>query len=126
MAPMSMGSEATASSASTAPTPSGPLRCAVTPDASPSATIGVTSDSLGFFSFGAPATIKAGQAVAFTNGIGTRHTVTEGTYGQAAPNACVDVSLPTHSTVIVTFYQPGTYQITCRPHKVMQTSVTIQ
>ena len=106
--------------------PSGPVRCAVTPDASPSATIGVTKDSLGFFDYGDPVTIKTGQAVVFTNGNGAPHTITEGTYGEAAAGACVNVPLANNTSVIVTFYQPGTYQITCRPHKVMQTSVTVE
>lgn len=120
------GAVSTVPSVSTAQSPSGPLRCAVTPDASPSATIGVTKDSLGFFDYGDPVTIKTGQAVVFTNGNGAPHTITEGTYGEAAAGACVNVPLANNTSVIVTFYQPGTYQITCRPHKVMQTSVLVQ
>ena len=124
-ASMSMtGTASTAPAQSTSPL--GPVRCAVTPDASPSATIGVTKDSLGFFDYGDPVTIKTGQAVVFTNGNGAPHTITEGTYGEAAAGACVNVPLANNTSVIVTFYQPGTYQITCRPHKVMQTSVTVQ
>ena len=121
---------ATAAAIATAATPSataaGAARCAVTPDAAPSATIGVSWDDLGFPDFGAPVTIKAGQAVVFINGNEATHTVTEGTYAEPAANACVDVTLPVNGSVVVTFYKPGEYQITCRPHKVMQTSVTVE
>jgi plastocyanin len=70
-------------------------------------------------------TIQAGQAVAFTNGNGSPHTVTEGTAGQSAVGACVDEPLAVSATVIVTFYVPGVYEITCRPHPPMHTSVTV-
>jgi plastocyanin len=120
------GGSSPAPSISTAPSPSGPLRCAVTPDASPSATIEVVTDSHGIFNFGDPVTIKAGQAVAFTNGNGAAHTITEGTYGEAVPNACVNEPIAINTTVIVTFYEPGDLQITCHPHPIMQTSVRIE
>jgi plastocyanin len=108
------------------PRPSGVAFCSVTPDASPSATIEITTDSVGIFHFGDPVTIKVGQAVAFTNGAGESHTITEGTNGTAVADACVDVRISINTTVIVTFYQLGTYQITCRPHPSMQTSVIVQ
>lgn len=112
---------------STAPSPSGPIRCAVTPDAIPSATIEVTgSEALLSFAFSDPVTIKAGQAVAFTNGNGSPHTVTEGIFGKPVANACVDEPLGIDTTLIVTFYLPGVYDITCRPHAPMHTSVTVQ
>lgn len=120
------GVASTAPSISTAPSPSGPLRCAVTPDASPSATIEVVTDTHGIFNFGDPVTIEAGQAVAFTNGNGAAHTITEGTYGEAVPNACVNEPIAINETVIVTFYEPGDLQITCHPHPIMQTSVLIK
>lgn len=116
----------TAPSISTAASPSGPLRCAVTPDASPTATIEVVTDSLGLYNFGDPVTIKAGQAVAFTNGNRGPHTITEGTYGEAVPNACVNEPIGINTTVIVTFFEPGDLQITCKPHPPMQTSVLVQ
>ena len=105
-------------------TPAGPARCSVTPDASPSATIGTINTGLP--DFDGEATIKAGQAVVFVMGSDARHTVTEGSYGEVAPNACVDVSLPINTSVVVTFYQPGVYQLTCKPHPVMQTTVTVK
>jgi plastocyanin len=120
------GAVSTAPSVSIAPSPSGPLRCAATPDASPSATIEIITDSLGIFNFGDPVTIKAGQAVAFTNGNGAAHTITEGTYGEPTPNACVNEPIALNATVIVTFYLPGDYQITCKPHPILQTSVVVE
>jgi len=98
----------------------------VTPDASPSATIKIFTNNVGIFNYSDPVTIKAGQAVAFMNPNGSPHTITEGTYGQAAADACVNVPIANNSSVIVTFYLPGTYQITCKPHPPMQTSVTVQ
>jgi plastocyanin len=123
MPPMSMGSTA---SASTAPNPSGPLRCAVTPDVSPSATIKITTDKLGIYQFGAPVTIKVGQAVVFSNGNNAPHTITEGSNGQAATNACVDVGISQSAKVTVTFYLAGDYHITCRPHPPMNTAVHVK
>ena len=119
------GSLSAAPSFSTAPSPSGPMRCAVTPTRLRGATIEITGNSFGF-NFGAPVTIKAGQAVVFTNGNGAPHTITEGTLGKAAANACVNVPIANNASVTVTFYQPGTYQITCQPHPIMQTSVLVQ
>lgn len=103
----------------------GPVRCALTPGATASATIVVLQDKLGFFDFSDPVTIATGQAVVFPNGNGALHTVTEGTYGEAAPGACVDANQPTHSSVTVTFYVPGEYQITCRFHRSMETAVIV-
>jgi plastocyanin len=105
------------------------VRCAATPDASPNATIEITSVPLGdgsTFSFGDPVTIKAGQVVVFTNGNTAPHTITEGTGGEAAAGACVDVPIATNTDVTVTFLQPGDYQITCKPHPYMQTSVHVE
>lgn len=104
----------------------GAIRCAVTPDASPSATITATKDVVGIFEWTDPVTIKAGQAVAFVNPNGSPHTVTEGSNGVAVADPCVDAPLSSNKTVLVTFYLPGTYQITCRPHAPMQTSVIVQ
>jgi plastocyanin len=99
---------------------SGSARCAVSPDASPNATIQVLG-----LAFGAEVTIKAGQAVVFTNGA-VAHTITEGTRGKAASNACVDEPIGASKSVIVTFKEPGDYQITCTIHSSMQTVVHVQ
>jgi plastocyanin len=90
------------------------------------ATIKITADSVGIFHFGDPVTIEAGQAVAFTSRTGESHTMTEGTNGQLVADAWVNVPIATNMSVVVTFYQPGTYQITCIPHPSMQTSVIVQ
>jgi len=127
MASMSMGSVAsTPPSISSAPSPSGPVACAVTPNATPSATIAITTDKLGFFQFGDPVTIKAGEAVKFSNPNGSPHTITQGTYGKADADACVNEPIASSASVIVTFYLAGEYPITCRPHPIMQTSVTVE
>ena len=98
-----------------APTPSASqpaaLRCAETPDAVPSATVQWNVPVVG----GEP-TIKAGQAVAFVT-TGPSPTVTEGTNGKPAKNACIDKTIGSKATameLVVTFYQPGDYNITCR------------
>jgi plastocyanin len=127
MPPMSMASTvSTTPSTSTAPSPSGPVRCAVTPNAAPSATVKIFTDNVGFFNFSDPVTVKAGQAVVFKNPNGSPHTITEGTNGQAVAGACVDAPIASNANVTVTFYQPGTYQITCIPHPSMQTSVIVK
>ena len=127
MAPMSMpGNGSNAPIVSSAPSPSGPVRCAVTPDASPSATVKIFLNDVSIFNFTHPVTIKAGQAVVFMNPNGAPHTITEGTYGKAAANACVNVGIASNTNVTVTFYQAGTYQITCKPHPPMQTSVIVE
>lgn len=101
-----------------APTPTSALvseaaivRCAETPDAAPSATVHWNIPVVG----GEP-TIKAGQAVAFIT-TGPSPTVTEGTNGRPAANACIDKTIGSDAaamSVVVTFYQPGDYSITCR------------
>lgn len=86
-------------------------RCAETPDAAPSATVQWNIPVVG----GEP-TIKAGQAVAFVT-TGPSPTVTEGTNGQPAANACIDTTIGSDAaamSVVVTFYEPGDYSITCR------------
>ena len=88
------------------------VRCAETPNVAPSATVQWNIPVVG----GEP-TIKAGQAVAFVT-IGFSPTVTEwGTNGQPAESPCIDKTIGSDATtmkVVVTFYQPGDYNITCR------------
>jgi plastocyanin len=65
---------------------------------------------------GAEPTIKAGQAVAFVT-TGFSPTVTEWTNGKPAESPCIDKTIGSDATamkVVVTFYQPGDYNITCR------------
>ena len=111
-----------------APTPSASqpaaLRCAETPDAVPSAT--VQWDEV----MGAEPTIKAGQAVAFVT-TGYSPTVTEwGTNGKPAESPCIDKTIGQDvgpMKVVVTFYLPGDYNITCRKIPlVMHTVVHVQ
>jgi plastocyanin len=90
----------------------------------PSATGNATVE-IANFAFGPAVTIKAGQSVVFTNKDGATHTVTEGTAGLAASNACVNAHLGRGGSVTVTFNQPGDYQITCTI-QAMQTVVHVQ
>ena len=95
-------------------------RCAETPDAAPSATVQWNIPVVG----GEP-TIKAGQAVEFVT-TGLSPTVTEGTNGKPAASACIDKTIgfaAATMSVVVTFYQPGDYSITCR--KVPETMHTV-
>ena len=108
------------------PSPSASTRCGVTQDASASATIRVTKDDAGLFSFDGPVTVKAGQAVAFVNGPDNYHTVTEGVDGVVAADACANALLTTRTTVVITFALPGTYNFTCVPHPLMQTKVIVK
>ena len=99
----------------------GAARCEVTPDASPAAT-----DTISGTSFGAEITIQAGQVVAFKNNDGFGHTVTEGTGGTAAANACVDTSIAAGGTVVVTFNTAGDYDVTCKIHSSMHNVIHVQ
>lgn len=98
----------------------GSARCAVTAAAAGSATV-----ELANLAFGPAVTVKAGQAVVFTNH-DVAHTITEGTSGQAAGNACVNEPIAAGKSVVVTFNVPGDYQITCTLHSAMQTVVHVQ
>jgi plastocyanin len=95
-------------------------RCSVTPDVDPAATVTISGTS-----FGDEVTVSAGDAVAFSNEDSFGHTVTEGTNGTAASDACVDESVAAGATVVVTFDEPGDYQITCKIHSSMQTVIHV-
>lgn len=98
------------------------LRCASTPDATPSATVQWNLKVEG----GNP-TIKAGQAVAFITQSYQGPTVTEGVNGVKAANFCIDKTLSYNVPGVVTFYQPGDYHIFCRKApKTMLTIVHVQ
>ena len=99
----------------------GAARCEVTSDATAAATNTITSSN-----FGADVTISAGEAVTFTNSDSLDHTVTEGTNGQAAADACVDEPIQEGASVTVTFNEPGDYDITCKIHSSMHTVVHVQ
>jgi len=88
-------------------------RCADTPNAAPSATLQWTRG----MPMGAEPTIKVGQAVAFVT-TGAAPTVTEWITGQPAANPCIDKVIGSDTSngmrVVVTFYQPGDYNVICR------------
>lgn len=112
---------AACSSASPSASGGGTARCEVTPNASPSAT-----DTISGTSFGAEITIQAGQTVTFKNNDGFGHTVTEGTGGSAAANACVDSPIAAGATVVVTFKVAGDYDVTCKIHSSMHNVIHVQ
>jgi plastocyanin len=97
-------------------------RCAVTPGATPVATVKWNVKVEG----GSP-TIKAGEAVAFATQEAGRPTVTEGTKGTPVAQPCVDKVLDPNSSIVVTFYQPGVYNLFCRNlPETMYTVVNVQ
>jgi plastocyanin len=67
-------------------------------------------------------TISAGTSVTFTDT--SNHTVTEGTNGTAVDDPIVDEE--GGEDVVVTFDEPGTYNITCRIHPNMNMTVTVE
>jgi hypothetical protein len=86
-------------------------RCAETSNVEPTATVHWNIPVTG----GDP-TIKAGQAVEFVT-TGLSPTVTEGTDGMPAADACIDKTIGSNAaamSIVVAFYQPGDYSITCR------------
>ena len=113
----SSSSPSTTSSAGPTPSPSqappasqvAVLRCALTPDATPSVTI-EWDDPVKV----ADVTIKAGQAVAFITQYSAGPTVTEGVNGVKASDYCVDKTLSYNVPGVVTFYVPGDFHIFCR------------
>ena len=115
------GTTPTASTAASASEAPGGGRCAVQVDADPSATMQISGAA-----FGDEITIAFGEAVEFTNEDSVGHTVTEGTGGVAAADACVDESIAGGTSLVVRFDEPGDYQITCRIHSSMQTAIHVE
>ena len=99
----------------------GAAACEVSAGATAAATITIAGSA-----FGDEVTISAGESVTFTNDDGAGHTITEGTGGQAASDACVNESIAGGASVTVTFNEPGDYDITCRIHTSMQTVVHVE
>jgi len=115
-------SASSSSPAGVSPTPSlaTTARCAKTSDASPVATVQWNPVVQG------SPTIKSGQAVAFVTQHSEGPTVTEGTNGTPAPNACIDEVLAARIPLVVTFYKTGVYHIFCRKApSTMTTVVTV-
>ena len=67
-------------------------------------------------------TIPAGTTVTFTDTSG--HTVTEGSDGTAVDDPIVDED--GGSDIVVSFDEPGTYDITCKIHPNMNMTVTVE
>jgi plastocyanin len=67
-------------------------------------------------------TITAGTTVTFTDT--ANHTVTEGTDGTAVDEPIVDED--GGSDIVVSFEEPGTYDITCKIHPDMNMTITVE
>jgi plastocyanin len=67
-------------------------------------------------------TIPAGTTVTFTDT--ANHTVTEGTDGTAVDEPIVDED--GGSDIVVSFEEPGTYDITCKIHPDMNMTITVE
>jgi plastocyanin len=67
-------------------------------------------------------TIPAGTTVTFTDT--ASHTVTEGTDGTAVEDPIVDED--GGADIVVSFDEPGTYDITCKIHPNMNMSITVE
>lgn len=101
--------------------PGGVAGCAVTPDAPVSGAVEMLGRA-----FTAPATVRAGQAVAFLNRDNTTHSITEGTDGHAGNETCVRQRVRASESTVITFLLPGDYPITCTIHGSMQTVVHVR
>jgi plastocyanin len=96
-------------------------RCSLTPDVDPDATMQISG-----LQFGDEITVAAGDAVAFANQDSVAHNVVEGTGGVPAADACINEPIAPGSTLVVTFTEPGDYQITCTIHPPMQTVIHVE
>jgi plastocyanin len=80
----------------------------------------------GFAFSPAELTVAAGTTVTFVNSDGTAHTVTEGTDGTAADGARFDEQIADGGEVMLTFDEPGTYQVTCTLHPTMNMTIVVE
>lgn len=119
--PSASSEPSSAASESAAPSDAGTARCEVSAGATAAATVNLAS-----FAFDSEPTINAGEAVAFVNQDAASHTVTEGTEGTPAEGACANARINAGQSVIITFNEPGDYQITCLLHPSMQTIVHVE
>jgi plastocyanin len=76
--------------------------------------------------FGDEVTIPAGGVVEFTNQDSVGHVVAEGTDGLAAADACINEPIAAGTSLLVTFTEPGDYQITCTIHRTMHTAIHVE
>ncbi|HLE58380.1 MAG TPA: plastocyanin/azurin family copper-binding protein [Candidatus Limnocylindria bacterium] len=96
-------------------------RCGLTPAATADATMQISG-----FQFGDEISIGPGGVVAFFNTDSVTHTVTEGIGDTLAVDACIDDRIASGATLVVTFREPGDYDITCTLHAAMQTAIHVE
>ena len=71
-------------------------------------------------------TVAAGTQVTFVNNSGFPHTVTHGSGGRATDDPAFDRPVGDGASVIITFDEPGTYDITCKIHPTMQMTIVVE
>lgn len=71
-------------------------------------------------------TVPVGSTVTWLNEDDAGHTVTHGEGGAPEGEALFDEAVNAGQTVSYTFEQPGTYPVTCKIHKDMQMTITVE
>lgn len=78
-------------------------------------------------SFGSDLTITAGSSVTFVNQDAVPHTVTNGKDGTPEANPLFDESLDAGATgEAIVFDTPGTFTVTCKIHRTMNLTITVE
>lgn len=70
--------------------------------------------------------VPLGATLTFVNDDSVGHTVTEGERGFAVDDPRFDEPLPTGASIEVTFDEAGRYDVTCKPHPVMNLTVFVE
>lgn len=70
--------------------------------------------------------VPAGATLTFVNDDSVGHTVTEGQRGFAVDDPRFDEPLPVGASIEVTFDDAGRYDVTCKPHPVMNLTVFVE
>ena len=115
---------ATLSLAACAASASSPAESVAPSQGAPSGPVTVT---IAGRSFGGDITIAAGSSVTFVNGDVVAHTVTNGTNGVADADALFDQAVDVGaSSDPITFDTAGQFNVTCKIHRTMHLTITVQ
>jgi plastocyanin len=87
---------------------------------------GQTVNLTGFAFDPAEITVSVGDTVTFVNEDSARHTVTEGTDGNAADGARFDEQINAGESVEITFDEAGDIDVTCLFHSQMNMVVHVE
>jgi plastocyanin len=74
----------------------------------------------------AEVTVSAGETVTFLNSDTAAHTVTEGTDGAEADGSRFNEQVGPGEEVVITFDEPGRYDVTCLFHPTMNMKVIVE